>query len=147
MKKQKNTLLLIIGILLLALNLTLPSYHAIAANYPMELSLEDENLKLKIQLETALKQVGIEKEKVKKLIKDIQTLQNKISLTTEIYIVKKNESLWKIAAKKEIYNDPYKWLLLYHTNRDQIYSPHLIYPNMVLLILRTPDTQTNQEKY
>jgi nucleoid-associated protein YgaU len=102
------------------------------------MKLNNDNLKLNIQLEAALKQVEIEKGENKKLAKRIEALNKKIFLTTETYIVDKNDSLWKIAAKKEVYNDPYKWLLLYHANKDMIYDPDIIYPNTVLVILRTP---------
>jgi hypothetical protein len=55
---------------------------------------------------------------------------------TETYRVGEGENLWKIAGKPEVYNDPYKWLLLYHANRDQIFDPDLIYPGMILLVPR-----------
>ncbi len=57
------------------------------------------------------------------------------------YLVRKDDSLWKIAGKPEIYNDPYRWLLLYHANRDQIFLPDLIYPGMVLLVPRYPELE------
>jgi hypothetical protein len=53
---------------------------------------------------------------------------------TGTYMVKDGENLWGIAGKPEIYNDPYRWLLLYHANRDQIFEPDLIYPGMILLV-------------
>lgn len=57
------------------------------------------------------------------------------------YLVRKDDSLWKIAGKPEVYNDPYRWLLLYHANRDQIFLPDLIYPGMVLLVPRYPELE------
>jgi hypothetical protein len=52
------------------------------------------------------------------------------------YMVREGDSLWKIAGLPGVYNDPYRWLLLYHANRDQIFLPDLIYPGMVLLVPR-----------
>ncbi len=53
---------------------------------------------------------------------------------TGTYMVEKGDNLWNIAGKPGIYNDPYRWLLLYHANRDQIFEPDLIYPGMILLV-------------
>ncbi len=53
---------------------------------------------------------------------------------SDFHEVTKGESLWSIAQKE--YNNPYKWLLLYHANKDQIYDADLIYPGMVLIIPR-----------
>ncbi len=59
------------------------------------------------------------------------------------YMVREGDSLWKIAGREEIYNDPYRWLLLYHANRDQIFLPDLIYPGMVLLVPRYRELEEN----
>jgi nucleoid-associated protein YgaU len=52
------------------------------------------------------------------------------------YAVGKGETLWTIAAQKEIYLDPLLWPLLYKANRDQIKDPRHIYPGQVLNIPR-----------
>jgi nucleoid-associated protein YgaU len=48
------------------------------------------------------------------------------------YVVKKGDSLWRIAGK--VYGNPLKWPRIYRANKDQIKNPNRIYPNMVLII-------------
>ena len=64
-----------------------------------------------------------------------------IPYETATYMVREGDNLWNIAGRPEIYNDPYRWLLLYHANRDQIFLPDLIYPGMVLLVPRYPELE------
>ncbi|MCB1196539.1 LysM peptidoglycan-binding domain-containing protein, partial [bacterium] len=52
------------------------------------------------------------------------------------YTVEKNDSLWKIAAKTHIYDDPYKWIEVFYANKDKIADPDFIYPGMILTIPR-----------
>jgi hypothetical protein len=42
------------------------------------------------------------------------------------YVVKKGDSLWKIAGKSAVMGDPFRWPLLFKANRDQIEDPDLI---------------------
>jgi len=45
------------------------------------------------------------------------------------------DCLWNIAAKKEIYGDPFKWRILYNANRQKLTrpgNPNLIEPGMIL---------------
>ena len=53
-----------------------------------------------------------------------------------IYVVKKSETLPKIAARAEIFNDPYMWPIIYKANRDQISDPRSVYAGQVLKIRR-----------
>ena len=48
------------------------------------------------------------------------------------YVVKKGDSLWKIAGK--VYHNPLKWPRIYRANKDKIKNPNRIRPNMVLTI-------------
>ncbi|MCS7205588.1 MAG: LysM peptidoglycan-binding domain-containing protein [Leptospiraceae bacterium] len=81
-----------------------------------------------------------------KEIHERQTIQETVSQTKSelideniklIYTVRKTkpaESLWRIAGKKEIYNNPRKWPKIYDANKDQIKDPDLIYPGQKLKI-------------
>ncbi len=76
-----------------------------------------------------------------KLIAEIQSLvdQAREKAKTAVpptYTVMKGDYLWKIAAKDDIYGNPYAWMRIYTSNLDQIKDPDLIYPNQALAIPR-----------
>jgi nucleoid-associated protein YgaU len=48
------------------------------------------------------------------------------------YVVKKGDSLWKIAGK--VYHNPLKWPRIYKANKDKIRNPNRIHPGQVLTI-------------
>ena len=48
------------------------------------------------------------------------------------YIVRKGDSLWKIAGK--VYHNPLKWPRIYRANKGKIKNPNKIYVNQVLVI-------------
>lgn len=52
------------------------------------------------------------------------------------YTVSGKETLWEIAARKEIYADPFLWPLIYRANRDQITDPRIIHSGQRLAIPR-----------
>ena len=94
-------------------------------------SPEDSAASLKAKLEAALEQLATANKKIGELQKNAPPPK-----ITDTYQVKKGDCLWTIAKKKEVYDNPYKWLVLYHANRDQIYDPSLIFPHMILIIPR-----------
>jgi nucleoid-associated protein YgaU len=55
----------------------------------------------------------------------------------ETYVVKKGDSLWAIAKKKNIYNDPFLWPVIYDANKGKIKKANLIYPGQKLKIPRS----------
>lgn len=61
------------------------------------------------------------------------------------YQVGQDETLWMIAARREIYGDPFLWPLLYQANRDQIKDPRQIYPGQILSIPRDITGQEQEE--
>jgi len=54
----------------------------------------------------------------------------------DTYTVMRGDYLWRIANKGEIYGDPYAWMRIYTSNRDQIKDPDLIYPDQRFRIPR-----------
>jgi nucleoid-associated protein YgaU len=54
----------------------------------------------------------------------------------DIHKVVKGECLWWIAEYKGVYDDPFKWPLIYKANKHQINNPDWIYPGQELIIPR-----------
>jgi hypothetical protein len=52
------------------------------------------------------------------------------------YTVEKCDDLWSIAAKPQIYNDPWLWPLLWDANKDKIKDPNKIKEGTVLSVPR-----------
>jgi len=48
---------------------------------------------------------------------------------SDVYTVMRGDYLWRISGKSDIYNDPYQWVKIWTSNRDQINNPNLIYPD------------------
>ncbi len=46
------------------------------------------------------------------------------------------DCLWNIAARKDIYDDPWKWKRIYSANSDKIEDPDIIYPGQKFIIPR-----------
>ena len=61
------------------------------------------------------------------------------------YVVRKGDSLWKIAGKPMIYGDPMLWPIIYKDNRDQISDPDFIDPDQDLSYRQTVDDQERAE--
>ncbi len=53
----------------------------------------------------------------------------------DVYIVESGDSLWSISGSPGIYNDPFRWPLIYGRNKD-IEDADLIFPNQELNIPR-----------
>lgn len=61
------------------------------------------------------------------------------------YTVVRGDHLWGIAKKKEHYDNPFAWPMIYRANRDQIKNPDLIYPKQVFKIPNL--TEEEMSKY
>ena len=61
------------------------------------------------------------------------------------YTVVKGDCLWKIAGKKEHYQNGFAWPKIYQANRDQIKNPNLIFPKQNFKIPSL--TQDEKDKY
>ena len=57
---------------------------------------------------------------------------------TKIYTVQNRpqteDTLWRIAGFKDVYNNPYLWPLLWQRNKEQLDSPDLLHPGQKLLV-------------
>lgn len=63
------------------------------------------------------------------------------------YAVVKGDCLWKIAGKKEHYQNGFAWPKIYQANRDQIKNPNLIFPKQTFKIPSlTQDEKTKYDK-
>ena len=45
---------------------------------------------------------------------------------TKRYVVNKGDNLWDIAGRTNVYDDSFKWVLIYKSNRDSISDPDVI---------------------
>lgn len=59
--------------------------------------------------------------------------------------VEGSQTLWIIASRKDVYDDPLLWPLLYQANRDQIRDPRQIHPGQILKIPRDVPRQEREE--
>lgn len=59
-------------------------------------------------------------------------IKTKPTLTN--YVVKKNDSLWKIAQRPDVYGDGNKWTKIYQANKDKIKNPNKLRPGIILVI-------------
>jgi nucleoid-associated protein YgaU len=62
-----------------------------------------------------------------------QTLEKRYP---SVYTVRKRDTMHVIAGRREIYNDPQQWVLIYKANRDQIRDPLQIFVGQHLVIPR-----------
>ena len=58
-----------------------------------------------------------------------------IFASDDVHIVAAGQSLWRISGMSTIYNDPYRWPLIYARNKD-IEDADLIYPGQELMVRR-----------
>jgi len=71
-------------------------------------------------------------------------LMTELSTANIQYQVVRGDSLWSIAGKQEIYDNPYEWPLIYKANRDQIKDADLIYPGQDFSINRNPSAADSE---
>lgn len=57
------------------------------------------------------------------------------------YTVVKGDCLWNIAKKKDHYDNPFAWPIIYKANRDQIKNPDLIFPKQIFKIPNLTDEE------
>jgi nucleoid-associated protein YgaU len=65
-----------------------------------------------------------------------EEVESPVKVNTKEYVIQKDDSLWRIAKYKDIYNDPFLWPVIYEANKDIIKNPKLLYPGQELGIPR-----------
>jgi nucleoid-associated protein YgaU len=77
--------------------------------------------------------------KVKEADKVIQTILPDTPVSPAKYLVRSwkttKDCLWNIAAKPQIYGNPYQWRIIYNANKAKLpepENPNLIHPGMIL---------------
>ena len=90
---------------------------------------------------------AIESQPVEAVVTPVATETLPVNVVREVqapaperYVVVKHDTLWSIAINN--YADPFKWPLIFKTNRDQIKDPHWIYPKQVFKIEKGQDDAT-----
>jgi len=88
--------------------------------------------------------IGSVFEQLNDLTDRVERLRNAVPQPKhDMYSVISGDHLWRIAGKSNIFNDPWKWMRIYSSNRSEIKDPDLIYPDQRLRIPR----QIGREEY
>ncbi len=83
-------------------------------------------------------------DKLEDLAQRVERLRNAVPKPKhEMYSVIRGDHLWRIAGKSTVFNDSWKWMRIYSSNRSEIKDPDLIYPDQRLRIPR----QVGREEY
>lgn len=60
-------------------------------------------------------------------------IPSQVVVKTAHYTVQRGDSLWKIAARPEVYANPRRWQTIFKANRQHIKNANVIYPDQVLM--------------
>jgi len=66
----------------------------------------------------------------------VSTASREPAVQPERYMVRREDTLWGISAREQIYNNPFMWPLIYKANSQQIRDPDLIFPRQIFVIPR-----------
>ena len=100
----------------------------------------EEQIRLGIEwAEAAIEKTRKYLESLEEITLEVKGIDDKeIDDKDQYYIVrlipKRRDCLWRIAAYEFIYNDPWKWKIIYEKNKDIISDPDLIHPGQKLVI-------------
>jgi nucleoid-associated protein YgaU len=93
---------------------------------------------LKKQVESKNKHIQVLEERIARLSQNIKKNEAELFMMrpapVKRYKVRKGDNLWKIAARKETYGDPYMWITIYNANMDKINDPNLIFAGQLFEI-------------
>lgn len=86
---------------------------------------------LKKQLDAKNKHIQVLEGRINRLSQNIKKNEAELFMMrpkpVKRYTVRKGDSLWKIAARKETYGDPYMWITIYNANMAKIKDPNMIF--------------------
>jgi len=68
----------------------------------------------------------------RRVIEQAEEIEGEIRVQVKKYVVKENDSLWKIAEKE--YGDGHQWRRLYEFNRERIRDPQNLRPGQEIEI-------------
>lgn len=71
----------------------------------------------------------------KPMVEEAEVVPEPLMVTDDIHVVTSGQSLWSIAGLSSIYNDPFRWPLIYARNKS-IEDADLIFPGQELSIRR-----------
>ncbi|MFC1809336.1 LysM peptidoglycan-binding domain-containing protein [Candidatus Omnitrophota bacterium] len=115
-----------------------PSYAKEEEGFIEVYANEKEIERLKRVIEKRNREIDVLKGKLDNTIKhnnELEVYMHTMSTHEQAqYEVKRGDSLWKIAKRRETYNDPLLWIKLYNANMDRIEDPNLIYPGQILRV-------------
>lgn len=68
----------------------------------------------------------------------LSALNAELSAANMSYTVIRGDSLWRIAGRQEVYNNPWEWPLIYKANSDKINDADLIFPDQQFTMPTNP---------
>jgi len=87
--------------------------------------------RLKKQMQLKDKHIAVLEQRVERLSASLEKNESQLYMMRpqegQRYHVKKGDSLWKIAARKDTYGNPYMWITIYNANMSKIEDPNLIF--------------------
>ncbi|NMH60464.1 LysM peptidoglycan-binding domain-containing protein [Alteromonas ponticola] len=92
-------------------------------------NLSDDQQEMKSEGKTAL-----DNDQGRESYQILSSLNSELRDRVEEYVVQEGDTLWDIAARTQIYGNPWQWPAIHDENRQEITNPDLIYLGQKLMI-------------